>query len=192
MKEELRQDTKQELSIHSLEKRSQELAEIYKRMFQLAEWESSETIAVTIAVGIELDTMPLIKQAWKQGKKVAVPRCSPRKKQLDFYYLENVDQLEDSFYGLKEPDPLKCEFVDMNTIDLMIVPGLVFDTRGYRIGHGGGYYDRLLANHVFHTVSLCFDFQLKEKIPKEEHDIPVNIIVTPSKVISNVKDTPSF
>ncbi|RKL68723.1 5-formyltetrahydrofolate cyclo-ligase [Salipaludibacillus neizhouensis] len=189
MKENLRENTKKELSLHSPEIRTKELTEIYRQLYQLVDWKSSEIIAVTIAVGIELDTMPLIKQAWKQGKKIAVPRCSPKDKKLDFYYLENVNQLETSFYGLKEPDPHKCEYVDMKDIDLMIVPGIVFDDRGYRIGHGGGYYDRMLADYLFHTVSICFDFQIKGKLPVESHDIPVNKIVTPSKVISNVNDT---
>lgn len=183
IKEKLRQSAVKELSLHNKSRRAQELKEIYKRLFQLEAWKKSETIAVTVSVGNELDTMPIIEQAWKQGKRIAVPRCIPSKKQLEFYYLEDVNQLEESYYGLLEPNTYKCRRSEIEEIELMIVPGLVFDRKGYRIGHGGGYYDRLLTAHSFQTVSICFDFQLVEGIFNENHDIPVDKIITPTEVV---------
>ncbi|MCE7794268.1 5-formyltetrahydrofolate cyclo-ligase [Salipaludibacillus sp. CUR1] len=159
------------------------MSRIYSSLFSLEIWKQSKTIGITVSVGDEIDTWPIIKETWEQGKQAAVPKCVPNQKELSFYILNDISQLENSFYGLKEPDPTKCELFDNRKIDLLIVPGLVFDRKGYRVGHGGGYYDRFLASNPLETVSLCYDFQVVNELPAETHDIPVKWLVTPTELI---------
>src|SRR5699024_7389164 len=105
-------------------------------------------------------------------------KCFPKEKRLVFYKFTSYDELEIVYYNLKEPRPLKTNEMDKDHIDLIIVPGLVYDQEGYRIGFGGGYYDRFLANYANETVSLAGQIQMVTNVPSESFDIPVNHIIT--------------
>ena len=157
---------------------------IYDHLFQLPTWEVSKTLGITISTSKEIDTTPIIEKAWELGKKVAVPKCLPETKQLDFREIYTFTQLESVYYGLQEPIVAKTAPVHPVHIDLLLVPGLCFDSRGYRIGFGGGYYDRFLAEFKGVKVALAYDEQLIDKVPEEEHDIPVDFIVTPRGVLT--------
>lgn len=141
-------------------------------------WETSEVIGITISQGLEWDTRPIIEAAWRAGKKVCVPKCLPERKELVFYQLESYDDLEVVYFNLLEPKPVEENKVHKEAIDLLIVPGLIFDERGYRIGFGGGYYDRFLVGFPNQTVSLISNKQLIEKVPNESFDIAVNKMIT--------------
>ncbi|MFC7393341.1 5-formyltetrahydrofolate cyclo-ligase [Scopulibacillus cellulosilyticus] len=147
------------------------------------EWNRAKTIGLTISKGREIQTKPIIEAAWQEGKTVVVPKCLPKLKQMVFRKLTSYDQLETVYYGLLEPVEERTKAVNKQDVDLLIVPGLVFDKHGYRIGHGGGYYDRFLENYDGKTCSLALDEQIKENIPIERHDLPVQKIVTPTCVI---------
>jgi len=157
--------------------------EIHDHLFSYEGWRKSQTIGVTISLGMEIDTYRIIEKAWEDGKKVFVPKCYPQYKTLTFYLLDNFSQLENSFYGLREPNTDISQAIDPTSIEWMIVPGLIFDRDGYRIGHGGGYYDRFLAAHSLSTISLCYSEQVVESISHDMYDIPVDMIVTPCEVI---------
>lgn len=141
-------------------------------------WNQAQTVGVTVSGGFEWDTISIIEQGWKDGKTIVVPKCIPEIRQLDFYQIDNFEQLEDSFYNLREPNPLITTKVEKQDIDLLIVPGIGFDKRGFRIGFGGGYYDRFLANFPNKTVSICYSKQLIDKFPNEPYDMPVQTILT--------------
>ncbi|WP_155591556.1 5-formyltetrahydrofolate cyclo-ligase [Lysinibacillus cavernae] len=141
-------------------------------------------IGMTISNKPEIDTILLIEELWKCGKKVAVPKCHPKTREMSFYAIESFAQLETVYMHLREPIPEKCEFVDASEMDVILVPGVVFDPYGYRIGYGGGYYDRYVLNYKKgKLMSLLFDEQIIDRVPTEEHDCPVDIIVTPTKRI---------
>ncbi|MCY9549543.1 5-formyltetrahydrofolate cyclo-ligase [Lysinibacillus xylanilyticus] len=145
------------------------------------------TIGITISNKPEVDTIQLIEELWQLGKKVAVPKCNPKTREMLFYAIESFAQLETVYMHLREPIPEMCEFVDANEMDVLLVPGVVFDKFGYRIGYGGGYYDRYVLNYKKgKLMSLLFNEQLYERIPIEAHDCPVDIIVTPTKRIDCV------
>lgn len=147
----------------------------------------ASTIGITISNKPEIDTIQLIEELWKLDKKVAVPKCNPKTREMSFYAIESFAQLETVYMHLREPIPEKCEFVDANEMDVILVPGVVFDKFGYRIGYGGGYYDRYILNYKKGMlISLLFEEQLYEHIPTEAHDCPVDIIVTPTKRIDCV------
>lgn len=141
-------------------------------------WNNAKTIGITISRGFEWNTKPVIQRAWQEGKTVAVPKCHRQEKQLTFHQLTDFHQLEVSFYNLLEPNPKETTYVKKSTIDLLIVPGLLFDQQGYRIGFGGGYYDRFLADFPNETVSFVHSLQLRTKLPKEPFDIPIHHLLT--------------
>ncbi len=162
---------------------SQSLA-IVKKVLQEPYIIEANTIGLTISNKPEVDTFLLIEELWQLGKKVAVPKCQPKTREMSFYAIDSFAQLEIVYMHLREPIPERCEFVDANEMDVILVPGVVFDRYGYRIGYGGGYYDRYVLNYKKgKLLSMLFDEQIIDRVPTEEHDCPVDIIVTPSKRI---------
>lgn len=141
-------------------------------------WVSANTIGVTLSNFPEVDTYQIIRRAWEHGKRVVVPKCSPKEKKMDFRQLKQFNQLESVYYGLFEPIEPLTFLVKPDEIDLLIVPGLAFDKKGFRVGFGGGYYDRFLEAYNGHTLSLAFSKQIVDQIPKESHDIPIEKIIT--------------
>lgn len=158
--------------------------EIANNLYSDTYWKEAKTIGVTVSKTPEVDTFQIIRRAWEEGKQVVVPKCLPKTKEMSFRLLSRFDQLETVYYGLFEPIECETQEVTPSKIDLIIVPGVAFSDRGYRIGFGGGYYDRFLATYTGHTVSLAFDPQLISTLPVEEHDIPVEKIITSKKVIT--------
>lgn len=158
-------------------------AAILERLFACEEYASAKTIGVTLSRFPEVDTYPLIESAWNSGKRVAVPKCNPGTREMDFRIITSFDDLETVYMDLKEPVVGKTVSVDKGQIDLQIVPGVVFSDEGFRIGFGGGYYDRYLAHYRGDKVSLAFEEQTSHEVPIEEHDVPVNKIITNNRVI---------
>ncbi|HLR08025.1 MAG TPA: 5-formyltetrahydrofolate cyclo-ligase [Bacillota bacterium] len=155
-------------------------------LFHTRIWERAKTIGITIAKEIEWDTAPIIEKGWQDRKTIAVPKCVPEKRRLDFYRLRTYDQLEISYYNLLEPKPDRSKYIEKDSIDLLIVPGVLFDKRGYRIGFGGGYYDRFLIDFPNQTVSLTSSKLLVDTLPAESFDIPVDHIITENGLLSEV------
>ena len=118
--------------------------------------------------------MPMLQQAIRDGKKVAVPRvCGD---DMIFFYMTDFDRVEKSSFGI--PEPLGDEPVADDPTALVLMPGLAFDKEGHRIGYGGGFYDRFLAAEPDHpTLALCYDFQMLPKVETEEFDIPVDFVI---------------
>jgi len=101
------------------------------------------------------------------------------------YKIDKLSDLQPSPpYNIPEPSHHKAKKIDIEKIDLVFVPGLVFDKRGHRIGFGKGHYDHFLAQISAPKIGICFDFQIIDNIPEEAHDEIVDIIVTPSKIIT--------
>ncbi len=122
----------------------------------------------------EVRTMPILEQALRDGKRVALPKCYGS--EMRFIYTDDLTLIGKSSCGV--PEPLADEPVADDETALVLMPGLAFDREGHRMGYGGGYYDRFLAAEPDHpTVALCFDFQITEQIPTEEFDIPVDLVL---------------
>jgi len=182
-KKNFREMIKQKLSTideHTYQKWSSQIA---NELFQSKDWKKANTIGITISRGREVDTTQIIEQAWKEGKNIAVPKCYPNDKQMKFRYIRSFNQLESVYFGLLEPIIRETEPCEQHEIDLLIVPGIVFDQYGYRIGYGGGYYDRYLTSFEKNTLSLAFSCQMVDKVPTEKHDIRVSKIVTEQGMI---------
>ena len=156
---------------------------VAKKVLQESSIKEAKTIGLTISNKPEVDTIHLIEALWQLGKTVAVPKCNPKTRKMAFYVIDSFAQLETVYMHLREPIIDSCEFVDASELDVMLVPGVVFDKRGYRIGYGGGYYDRYVLNYGGKLLSLIFDEQLREEVPTEAHDCPVDVLLTPTKRI---------
>ena len=174
----LRNLAKDNLTNLDMEKKAEIEKEIIQNLINSELWKQATTVGITVSAGFEWDTEALIKEGWKEGKTVVVPKCVPDVRRLDFYKLDHFEQLEASYFNLREPNPSETVKVDKQEIDLLVVPGLVFDERGYRVGFGGGYYDRFLTDYPNRTVSLLYSGQLVAEVPKESFDIPVEYLIT--------------
>lgn len=156
---------------------------IYRRLFTESIWKEARSIGITLSINREVETREIIKEAWKFNKMVAVPKTAPKSREMVFYKLETFEQLEPGHFGIMEPKIDSTSIVNSNDIDLLFVPGLVFDRKGYRIGYGGGYYDRYLAHFSQKTLSLAFSFQVVDEIPRFDYDKRVDCIITEKETI---------
>lgn len=179
-KDKIRQEMKEVLGRISKIEYEQKSFQIAKELFQLKEWKEANTIGLTISNPPEVNTYFLIKQAWLEGKTVAVPKCKPKEKQLDFRIISSFTELENTYIHLLEPNIELTEPLAKKEIDLLIVPGLAFCNKGYRIGFGGGYYDRFLIDYEGNTIALAFQEQLLKEIPTDSYDLKVNRIILES------------
>jgi 5-formyltetrahydrofolate cyclo-ligase len=156
---------------------------VSQHLFQTDLWKNCTSIGITVSRKNELHTNLIIEQGWKEGKSVSVPKCWSADKSMEFRELLSYDELENVYMDLYEPKTERTKLIPSENIDLLIVPGLVFDKKGYRIGYGGGYYDRYLQNFKGRTVSLAFSFQITERLPHESFDIPVQQMITENGVM---------
>lgn len=133
----------------------------------------------------EIDTLPLIKDAFSQGKRVALPYLVAKRSKLEFYEITSVEQITRGARGLVAPPSEDAE--PLGTIDLLgsvcFVPGLVFDGEGYRVGYGAGYYDEYLAFYPGEKIGLVRSVQVSSNpLPHDDHDIPVDVLVTEGSI----------
>lgn len=182
-KKKMRDDILTYLKSLSIKDQKEIEKKLHHRLFQEDIWKQAKTVGVTVSQAMEWDTNTIIEKAWAQGKNVAVPKCIPESKKMQFYEITSFDQLEIAYFNIQEPIPKHTKIVKKESIDLLIVPGLVFDRRGYRIGFGGGYYDRFLMNFINYTVSILSNRQLLDEVPKESHDLPVQYLITETETI---------
>lgn len=183
IKQQLRQEMKNQLACITKPLYEEQSYLIAQRLYQQPEWIDATTVGITISNPPEVDTYQIIKKAWELGKRVVVPKCDPKTKQLHFRQLDRFSQLETVFFGLYEPITALTSELKTNEIDLLIVPGLAFTKEGYRLGFGGGYYDRLLMDYQGMVLSLAFDIQIVPNLPIEGHDLPVAKIITDLEVV---------
>ena len=157
---------------------------ICHNLMQDPAFQQARTIGLTVSAFPEVATAGLIRKCWEAGKQVVVPKCEPVTRAMAFYAIESFDQLETVYMKLQEPKVEETVLIPKEEIDLLIVPGVVFSRDGYRIGFGGGYYDRYLVDYKGATRSLAFELQLADSILVEMYDLPVQGIYTESGYIN--------
>src|SRR5690625_5859264 len=123
------------------------------------------------------------KEGRGQRETCVNPKTYPDERTLIFYKISSFEQIEKQHHGLQEPNPDKATAMQKSQIDLLIVPGLVFNKAGFRIGFGGGYYDRFLVDFPHETLSLLSQSQLINKIPVEHFDKPVEYLIVENKIM---------
>lgn len=161
--------------------------ELLKKGFLASrEYKNNDIVFAFVSKPIEIDTISIIEAVLKDGKRVAVPRCVTDKREMDFFFIESFDQLEKSTYGLMEPIPDKCEKVTDFSKGVCIVPGLAFDSEGFRLGFGMGYYDRFLSQFQGDKIGLCYSSCVKWQLPHGFFDRPVDLIIT-ERFVRNIR-----
>ena len=173
MKAELRKQVLQEMKAISQEQKQAMDQALTDQFLKHPFYQEAKVIATYLSFPHEFQTQELIEQALKDGKKVLIPKTYP-KGRMDFVVYD-PQQLVKTSFGLLEPQG-DLEVVDASQIDLIHVPGLAFTTEGYRIGYGGGYYDRYLKHFPGHTLSTVYPCQIQDFIP-EKYDIPVQEVL---------------
>ncbi|WP_433743147.1 5-formyltetrahydrofolate cyclo-ligase [Falsibacillus pallidus] len=181
-KKEIRKEIKKKLDALSFLEHAQKSYLTASTLFSTPEWKNAQTIGITVSNSPELDTWSIIKRAWDEGKRTAVPKCLPENKGMVFKQLTTFTELERVFFGLYEPKESTSPILKVD-IDLMIVPGLAYQKNGYRIGFGGGYFDRYLSDYEGAALSLAFKEQIVDSLPFESFDIPVHKIIVEREVI---------
>jgi len=153
--------------------------EIASRLLCSMEYMLAKTILTYVAKSTEIETRDIICAALTLGKRVAVPKCEGQGV-MKFYLINSLGDLKAGFRDIMEPDTDKCRELSDFSDSLCIVPGLSFDPQGQRLGFGGGYYDRFLMDYKGTTAGLCYSSFIKWDLPAEQHDIPVDILITES------------
>ena len=122
----------------------------------------------------EVRTVPMLEQALRDGKRVAVPKCYGDT--MKFIYMDDLSQVAPGYANI--PEPIADGPVADDPTALVLMPGMAFDPQGHRIGYGGGFYDKFLAAEPDHpTLALCYDFQMLPHLETEEFDIPVDCVL---------------
>ena len=147
--------------------------ELTKQFLHHPFYQEAKTIATYLSFPHEFQTARLIEQAQQDGKTIFIPKTYPHGK-MDLVFYE-PEKLERNSFGLLEPQGEAIVF-EPSQIDLIHVPGLAFTNEGYRIGYGGGYYDRYLENFTGHTISTLYPCQIQDFQP-EHYDIPVEEVL---------------
>lgn len=158
--------------------------EIYKKLINLDVLKNSEIILTYVSTAIEVDTKRLISHYLSEEKIVAVPRCISGNEMV-FHEIHSFDDLEETHFSLLEPFenlPVVTDF----TKAVCIVPALSFDRECYRLGYGGGYYDRFLASNRMNTVGMCYSENIVEKLPRNDNDVRTDIVVTENEIYGGV------
>lgn len=173
MKAELRKQILQEMkAVPQKQKIAMDQA-LTERFLNHPVYQEAKVIATYLSFPHEFQTQGLIDQALKDGKKVLIPKTYP-KGRMEFVVYD-PQLLAKTSFGLLEPQG-DLEVVDASQIDLIHVPGLAFTMEGYRIGYGGGYYDRYLENFAGQSLSTIYPCQIQE-FNLEDHDIPVQEVL---------------
>ena len=176
-KAQLRRELKRKRAALSPEERRQCSLRICALVEASPVFRQARTVFLFASFGTEVDTFPLLGRALLSGKRVALPRTLLSEKRLVFHRIFTLGELVPGAYGIPEPPP-ENPVVPCEEADLVLVPGLAFDREGFRLGYGGGFYDRILRKIRAPRVGLAFSFQLIERVPREEHDLPVDGVVT--------------
>ncbi|MGE4282720.1 MAG: 5-formyltetrahydrofolate cyclo-ligase [Clostridia bacterium] len=159
---------------------------ITDKLIKTTWYKRSQYIMTYIDFKNEVVTREFIRYALNEGKQIIVPITDTSSKKMILSELKNFDtELCISNYGILEPKNEFVREVGSDVLDLILVPGLVFDTAGYRVGYGGGYYDKLLQqkNSRAVAVGVAFDFQIINHVPAEHYDRKVDYIITDERII---------
>lgn len=177
-KAELRGRVKALLSAQTPEERRRRSLSIESRLFASKEFSGASNVAFFASLTEEVETRPMIERALREGKNVALPKTDLTTKKLSFYRIEDARELTPGTMGIPEPREDASRLVAPEDLDCVVVPGVVFDRAGYRIGHGAGLYDRFLKIAPGVKIGLAYSFQLVGRVPVEPHDVRVDRVIT--------------
>lgn len=148
--------------------------DIFKKVANLEEYKQSKLLLVYVSLKDEVDTFKLIEHSLETGKKVAVPKCVGNN--IEFYYIENLGELEKGKFNILEPKTDR-KVIEFNN-SICIIPGVAFDKEMSRIGYGKGFYDRFLKSYCGIKIGLAYRECICEKIDNDINDVKIDKIIT--------------
>ena len=156
--------------------------EIFNKLITSDLYKEANSIFIYLSFGSEIETKNIINKAIEDKKKVYIPKIYKEDKSMKAIRLKSYNDLKENSMGILEPID-DSDYINKNDIDLILVPGVVFDFNGNRIGYGGGYYDRYLKDikEIRNKLVLAYDFQIVDLIKSESHDISFDYIITNRK-----------
>ena len=173
-KKELRRsirERKRAMTEEEIVSRSEKLAE---RFIASEAYKNAKTVYGYLPYNQEVRTVPMLEQALKDGKRVAVPKCYGD--EMKFIFMDDLSKVEKGYANI--PEPIADEPIADDETALVLMPGMAFDPQGHRIGYGGGFYDKFLSTEPNHpTLALCYEFQMLPSLETEAHDIPVDYVL---------------
>ena len=182
-KKALRRQVRQKLTALSPEELAASDRALFERVLSLPQVKAAKTVFAFWGIkGKEPETPLLIAELIAQGKTVCLPRMLPGHLMELPRYCPDQPMI-DAGFGIKEPDR-SAPLIAKDQVDLVLVPAVAYDRRGYRLGFGGGYYDRWLEDYTGATVGMCRDAVLQETVPTESHDAKVDTLVTETMCLS--------
>lgn len=159
--------------------------QICKYIIDSSWYQQANKIFTFVSMGTEVNTRSIIIDGLNKDKTIAVPKVYPKQKKMIFSRIQDFDDLEIGHFGVLEPSTSSIWKEESDESTIFIVPGLIFDLQKYRIGYGGGYYDRYLSTIVrpIATIGIGYDFQVVPMLPKSPHDVALDWIVTEKRWI---------
>ena len=186
-KERLREkylDMRKNIDVSKVKEASTQIIDYF---LELPEFNKTKNILCYISYRNEVNTYPLIKKLAKDEKKeVFAPYCIKEEKRLEIALVRDLDKdVAPGAYGIPEPRKELRGYHSIDQVDLVVVPAVAFSRNGFRVGYGGGYYDRFLdrLNDDVITVGFTYDKLLFDTVPKDEHDRSVDIVITDTEII---------
>lgn len=156
---------------------------ICNKLLNLWAVREANTVLCYVSTDIEVDTRAFINALLKSGKKVAVPRCEGGPSEMNFYYINSLDELAPGSFGVLEPIPEKAKMLTETEKTICIVPAFMFDKSGYRLGYGKGYYDRYLSHYKGTTIGICYYENIEDELFHGKYDRTVDMIVTQRNIL---------
>ncbi|MCX5865360.1 MAG: 5-formyltetrahydrofolate cyclo-ligase [Deltaproteobacteria bacterium] len=174
------------------EERQRKSQAITERLLALPEFSASLRVFSYVSFRSEVETLPLITHCLSRGMTISVPLTLPAEHRLLAYAITDPRRdLAPGYYGILEPAEA-LPLVDPGSIEVVVVPGSVFDARGGRLGYGGGFYDRFLQTAAPQAlrIGLAFDLQVVAAVPLESHDQQLDYLITETRTIHVERKTP--
>ncbi len=170
----------------TLAERKSKSKAIIDNLWQIEQFAEAGTVFSYVNFRSEVETLPLIRQALARQIRVSVPLTLVAESRLEAYEILNpAKELKPGYCEIPEPDPDQVKGIDPGEIDVVLLPGSVFDIRGGRLGYGGGYYDRFLDREAPHAlrIALAFELQVVDKVPLLAHDKRIHYLVTEERIV---------
>jgi 5-formyltetrahydrofolate cyclo-ligase len=182
-KKQARAEIRRRLRALSAEEKARKSKTICERVTQLPEFRDAKVVMLFASMPDEVDTSLLFARAFADGKRVVAPKCLTGHRRILPILLRSGADLAPGAYGIMEPTG--SQSIPVEEIDFVLVPGYGFDRAGNRLGKGAGYYDKFMSQPGFRATrcAIAFSAQLLDQVPHDEHDLPVQILVTEDRLL---------
>lgn len=180
MKEKIREQILYKRAKQSPDDKKPKDQKIIEFIENLAEFQKAQEVVIYISIHGEVDLSELFEKH-KEEKSFILPRVNRSDNRLDLYKINNLEDLVKGSFDVPEP-PENLEQVNVEELDLIIVPGIAFAKDGHRVGYGAGFYDRLLKKVSCPKIGVAYEFQIVENTGGEDHDEPVDYVITEKEI----------